>query len=178
MESFFGSLKTELVHRTRFRTRAEAKHTLFRWIESYYNRRRRHSALGYLTPAQAFDQMKGGCLMHSSGVSAQAKEGHWSNSSPGCTTTFNKNWRRFAKASGILEPRAMPASKFGLTFFKLTCHGGIKQLPPMLLIAMDFSVGRSMSLFLIANILRLFFSIKARQSSRPKASTLFLRQSR
>ena len=57
MESFFGSLKTELVHRTRFRTRAEAKQAIFRWIETYYNRRRRHSSLGYLTPAQAFEQM-------------------------------------------------------------------------------------------------------------------------
>lgn len=57
MESFFGSLKTELVHRTRFRTRAEARQAIFRWIETYYNRRRRHSSLGYLTPAQAFEQM-------------------------------------------------------------------------------------------------------------------------
>jgi transposase InsO family protein len=53
MESFFGSLKTELVHRTRFRTHAEAKAALFEYIEIFYNRRRRHSSVGYRTPAQA-----------------------------------------------------------------------------------------------------------------------------
>ena len=57
MESFFGSLKNELVHRTRFANRNEARRALFQWIESYYNRRRRHSALGYMTPAQAFEKM-------------------------------------------------------------------------------------------------------------------------
>ena len=53
MERFLGSLKTELVHRTRFGTRAEAKAALFEYIEIFYNRRRRHSSIGYRTPAQA-----------------------------------------------------------------------------------------------------------------------------
>jgi transposase InsO family protein len=53
MESFFSSLKTELVHRTRFRTRAEARAALFEYIEIFYNRQRRHSSIGYRTPAQA-----------------------------------------------------------------------------------------------------------------------------
>ena len=53
MESFFGSLKTELVHRARFQTRADAKRALFDYIEIYYNRQRRHSTIGYRTPAQA-----------------------------------------------------------------------------------------------------------------------------
>ena len=57
MESFFGSMKSELVHRTRFATREDAKRALFWWIESFYNRRRRHSALGYMTPVQAFEKM-------------------------------------------------------------------------------------------------------------------------
>jgi len=57
MESFFGSLKTELVHRCQFATRDDARRTVFRWIETYYNRRRRHSSIGYLTPVQAFAQM-------------------------------------------------------------------------------------------------------------------------
>lgn len=57
MESFFGALKTELVHRCRFATRDDARRTVFRWIETYYNRRRRHSSIGYLTPVQAFTQM-------------------------------------------------------------------------------------------------------------------------
>ena len=43
MESFFGSLKTELVHRTRFSTRREAKAALFEYIEIFYNQRRCHS---------------------------------------------------------------------------------------------------------------------------------------
>lgn len=53
MESFFGSLKTELVHRTRYRNRCEAKAALFEYIEIFYNRSRRHSSIGYRTPAQA-----------------------------------------------------------------------------------------------------------------------------
>jgi transposase InsO family protein len=50
VESFFGTLKTELVHRTRYRTRDEARSSLFEWIECWYNRRRRHSSLAYLSP--------------------------------------------------------------------------------------------------------------------------------
>ncbi len=57
MESFFGSLKTELVHLTRFRTRREAKAALSEYIEIFYNRRRRHSGIGYRTPAQAYAEM-------------------------------------------------------------------------------------------------------------------------
>jgi hypothetical protein len=57
VESFFNSLKTELVHRTQFRTRREAKAALFEYIEIFYNRRRRHSRVGYRTPAQAHAEM-------------------------------------------------------------------------------------------------------------------------
>jgi putative transposase len=57
MESFFGSLKNELVHHTRFPTREAARRALFEYIEIFYNRRRRHSGLGYLTPARAYEQM-------------------------------------------------------------------------------------------------------------------------
>lgn len=53
MESFFGALKTEMVYRTRFRTRREARAALFEYIEIFYNRQRRHSSIGYRTPAQA-----------------------------------------------------------------------------------------------------------------------------
>ena len=53
MESFFGSLKTELVHRTRFASRREAKAALFEYIAIFYNRQRRHSSIGYRTPEQA-----------------------------------------------------------------------------------------------------------------------------
>jgi transposase InsO family protein len=53
MESFFSSLKTELVHRTRFPTRQEARAAIFEYIEIFYNRQRRHSSIGYRTPQQA-----------------------------------------------------------------------------------------------------------------------------
>ena len=57
MESFFSSLKAELVHRARFRTRREAKAALFEYIEIFYNRCRRHSGVGYRTPVQAHAEM-------------------------------------------------------------------------------------------------------------------------
>lgn len=57
MESFFGALKTELVHRTRFATRREARAALFEYIEIFYNRQRRHSTIGYRTPQQARNDM-------------------------------------------------------------------------------------------------------------------------
>ncbi len=53
MESFFHSLKVELVHQRNWMTREEARRDLFGYIEGYYNRQRIHSALGYLTPEQA-----------------------------------------------------------------------------------------------------------------------------
>ena len=53
MESFFQSLKVELVHQRSWVTREEARRDLFDYIEGYYNRQRIHSALGYLTPEQA-----------------------------------------------------------------------------------------------------------------------------
>ena len=52
MESFFATLKKELVHHEKYATRAEAKASLFEYIEVFYNRERRHSALGYVTPVQ------------------------------------------------------------------------------------------------------------------------------
>lgn len=51
-ESFMGTVKTELVHRTHYATREEAKASIFEWIECWYNPRRRHSSLGYLSPQQ------------------------------------------------------------------------------------------------------------------------------
>ena len=53
MESFFHTLKVELVHRTRFETREQARRELFAYIETDYNRQRAHSAIGDITPEQA-----------------------------------------------------------------------------------------------------------------------------
>ena len=50
IESFFGTLKTELVHHEQYPTRDVARQSLFEYIEVFYNRQRRHSALGYVSP--------------------------------------------------------------------------------------------------------------------------------
>ena len=52
MESFFHTLKTELTHHKRYRTREEARRDIFEYIEVFYNRQRLHSSLGYKTPAE------------------------------------------------------------------------------------------------------------------------------
>lgn len=52
VESFFGTLKQELVHHQKYRNRWQARQSLFEYIERFYNRRRLHSTLGYRTPVQ------------------------------------------------------------------------------------------------------------------------------
>ena len=54
-ESFFHTLKTELVHHERYTTREEAKRSLFEYIEVFYNRSRKHSTLGYKSPVEYED---------------------------------------------------------------------------------------------------------------------------
>jgi transposase InsO family protein len=49
-ESFFATVKTELVYQRRFATREEAREAIFEFIEVFYNRQRRHSSIGYLSP--------------------------------------------------------------------------------------------------------------------------------
>ena len=56
MESFWSTLKEELVHRTRFESRAGAAAAIFDYIETFYNRERLHSALGYLSPVEFENQ--------------------------------------------------------------------------------------------------------------------------
>jgi transposase InsO family protein len=50
VESFWSSMKYETVYQHRFATRAEAKAALFAYMEAFYNRRRLHSSLGYVSP--------------------------------------------------------------------------------------------------------------------------------
>jgi len=52
MESFFHTLKTERVHHRQYATRAEAQRDIFAYIEGFYNRTRRHSAIGYISPIE------------------------------------------------------------------------------------------------------------------------------
>ena len=51
-ESFFHTIKTDLIHHGRFQTVIEAEQALFNWIEVYYNRRRKHSTNNQKSPAQ------------------------------------------------------------------------------------------------------------------------------
>jgi transposase InsO family protein len=57
-ESFFHTLKTELIHHQRYHTRAEAKQDVFEYIEVFYNRERFHSANNYLSPVDYERQQK------------------------------------------------------------------------------------------------------------------------
>jgi putative transposase len=50
MESFWATLKTELVHQERYQTRVQAEASIFEYIEVFYNRKRLHSSLGYVSP--------------------------------------------------------------------------------------------------------------------------------
>ena len=51
-ESFFATLEFELIMRQDWHTREEARRAVFRYIETWYNRKRRHSTLGYISPAE------------------------------------------------------------------------------------------------------------------------------
>ncbi len=57
-ESFFHTLKVELVHKNKFRTRDEAKRMIFKYVEMYYNRRRAHSTIGNMSPFEYERQAK------------------------------------------------------------------------------------------------------------------------
>jgi len=51
-ESFFHTIKTELIYQNKFKTREEANHAVFEYIEVFYNRIRMHSTNGYLSPVK------------------------------------------------------------------------------------------------------------------------------
>jgi putative transposase len=57
-ESFFHSLKTELIHQQIYQSRSEAKQAVFEYIEVFYNRERLHSTNGYLSPVDYELQQK------------------------------------------------------------------------------------------------------------------------
>lgn len=57
-ESFFNTLKTELIYTQRYTTREIAKQSIFEYIETYYNRMRRHSAIGLMAPVAFENQFK------------------------------------------------------------------------------------------------------------------------
>jgi transposase InsO family protein len=51
-ESFFATIEFELIMQNDWQTKAEARRAIFRYIETWYNRRRRHSTLGYISPVE------------------------------------------------------------------------------------------------------------------------------
>ena len=57
-ESFFGIIKSELIHHERFKGSKDTLRAIFEYIEIYYNRKRKHFTLGYNTPAQIEQVMK------------------------------------------------------------------------------------------------------------------------
>ena len=57
MESFFSSLKKELVHLMTFHSKNQARQAIFEYIEIFYNRQRLHATLGYVPPAE-FETVK------------------------------------------------------------------------------------------------------------------------
>ena len=59
VESFFGTLKSELVNHEKYPTRGAARRSIFEYIEVFYNRKRLHSALGYVSPAEFEKRMTG-----------------------------------------------------------------------------------------------------------------------
>jgi transposase InsO family protein len=52
MESFYHTLKIELIYQRKYETRMEAKRDIFEYIEIFYNRKRLHSSLGYYSPEE------------------------------------------------------------------------------------------------------------------------------
>jgi putative transposase len=69
-ESFFATFKVELVYQSQWRTRTQARSEVFEYIDLFYNRQRRHSALGYLCPIEfeLRDQWQLACTGYSSEV--------------------------------------------------------------------------------------------------------------
>lgn len=56
-ESFFATLEWELIEEADWHTHTEAKQDIFEYLEAWYNRQRRHSALGYKTPAEYEEEL-------------------------------------------------------------------------------------------------------------------------
>ena len=57
LESFFHTLKTELIYKMSYQTKGETKQNVFQYLEVYYNRKRRHSSIDYQTPYEFENQV-------------------------------------------------------------------------------------------------------------------------
>ena len=58
VESFFNTIKTELIYHEKYLTKASAKQSIFQYIEVYYNRIRRHSTIGLIAPMEFENQLE------------------------------------------------------------------------------------------------------------------------
>jgi transposase InsO family protein len=68
MESFWSTLKLELIYRRKFATRSEARSQIFEFIECFYNRQRAHSALDYRSPVSRGEQSRRSCGVSKAGI--------------------------------------------------------------------------------------------------------------
>jgi hypothetical protein len=98
-ESFFATLECELLDRRRFKTQAEARIAVFEFIEGFYNPRRRHSSLGYLSP------VKFECQFTATAPRAGAHE-HAVVLAPVKERPGNAEARRTLRATAVLDRRS------------------------------------------------------------------------
>ena len=76
MERFFSSLKTECVNQQAYQSRAEARQSIFEWIEVFSNRQRRHSSFAYLSPI-AYEQQASISSLYESRGRSDSDFGAW-----------------------------------------------------------------------------------------------------
>ena len=104
--------------------------------------------------------------------------GRWSGSLLTCMTTSTGAWRPLVRVSDIQAPREMPARTYGWTFSTRTCPNATRLPKPMLSIATEHSVIRSMWSYTTASIRLSSSDMKSRPSSLLKVCTQYSRPSR
>ena len=84
MESFFKTLKVERIYQAHYETRAHARLDIVDWIESYYNRQRLHSSIGYCVPVKAEEMLLAArvAVRESEAGSANGCFDEWRNRTP------------------------------------------------------------------------------------------------
>jgi len=111
-ESFFATLECELLDRRSFKTQVEARMAIFEFIEGFYNPRRRHSSIGYLSPI-TFGDAPGGSRTRPACAASAARPAEWH--SPEERPAPPSWWPRQSRA---------PGSAYGVTANLLSLAGG------------------------------------------------------
>ena len=109
-ESFFATLECELIDRRSFHTQAEARMAIFEYLESWYNTRRLHSALGYLSPNEFERRAAAACPM---GTEESSRTNHpralpdrpGGDPQPPSGATLNTGLRRRLPSTGYRSPQ-------------------------------------------------------------------------